>query len=313
MPISVSAGIFANFFGKNIEQNINKASSLQNMHLLVANTSPLNENFNFERLIDGNALVALSGPSGSVLDIENSSRESDQISVYVVREGDTISEIANMFGVTVNTIKWGNDLTSNTLKAEQNLVILPISGIKYTIKKGDSVTSIAKKFKADEKEIISYNNIESDLVVGENLIIPDGELATAPSSNSITSIRNAGGNSLKIFEGYYMRPVVQGKRSQGIHGYNGVDIAAPSGTPIFASASGEVIISRSGSWNGGYGNYVVIKHPNGTQTLYAHNKTNLVSVGDMVKQGDIIGYVGATGKATGNHLHFEVRGAKNPF
>ncbi len=283
------------------------------MHLLVANTSPLNENFNFERLIDGNALVALSGPSGSVLDIENSSRESDQISVYVVREGDTISEIANMFGVTVNTIKWGNDLTSNTLKAEQNLVILPISGIKYTIKKGDSVTSIAKKFKADEKEIISYNNIESDLVVGENLIIPDGELATAPSSNSITSIRNAGGNSLKIFEGYYMRPVVQGKRSQGIHGYNGVDIAAPSGTPIFASASGEVIISRSGSWNGGYGNYVVIKHPNGTQTLYAHNKTNLVSVGDMVKQGDIIGYVGATGKATGNHLHFEVRGAKNPF
>jgi murein DD-endopeptidase MepM/ murein hydrolase activator NlpD len=110
-----------------------------------------------------------------------------------------------------------------------------------------------------------------------------------------------------------MRPVAGGKKTQGIHGYNGIDIGAPVGTPIYASADGEVIISRSGGWNGGYGNYVVIRHSNGTQTLYSHNSKNAVAVGDTVKQGDIIGFIGATGKATGPHLHFEIRGAKNPF
>jgi murein DD-endopeptidase MepM/ murein hydrolase activator NlpD len=72
-------------------------------------------------------------------------------------------------------------------------------------------------------------------------------------------------------------------------------------------------MATSGGWNGGYGTYIVIKHENGTQTLYAHNSSNTVSVGDEVEQGDVIGYVGQTGKATGPHLHFEVRGAKNPF
>ena len=80
-----------------------------------------------------------------------------------------------------------------------------------------------------------------------------------------------------------------------------------------ASASGEVIISRAGGWNGGYGSYVVIKHSNGTQTLYAHNSRNNVSVGDYVNQGDIIAFVGSTGKSTGPHVHFEIRGARNPF
>jgi putative ATPase len=94
---------------------------------------------------------------------------------------------------------------------------------------------------------------------------------------------------------------------------NAIDIAAPLNTPILASASGKVIVSRSGGWNGGYGNYIVIKHDNGTQTLYAHNNENKVSVGDVVKKGDVIALMGSTGKATGIHLHFEVRGAKNPF
>ena len=91
-----------------------------------------------------------------------------------------------------------------------------------------------------------------------------------------------------------------------------MDLAAPTGTPILASAIGEVIISRTG-WNGGYGNYVVIAHSNGTQTVYAHNSSNIVYAGQTVVQGQVIGYVGSTGRSTGAHLHFEVRGAKNPF
>jgi len=88
----------------------------------------------------------------------------------------------------------------------------------------------------------------------------------------------------------------------------GTDISAPNGTPIYAAKSGQVITSKKGSgsdWS--YGEYVVIDHGNGNSTLYAHMSRRNVSSGQMVKQGDIIGYVGSTGRSTGNHLHYEVR------
>ena len=102
-------------------------------------------------------------------------------------------------------------------------------------------------------------------------------------------------------------------RTQGVHGYNGIDIGAGRGTAIYAAAAGTVIVSRSSGWNGGYGNYVVIAHDNGVQTLYAHLDSVNVGAGQRVNQGSLLGGMGATGKVTGVHLHFEVRGAKNPF
>jgi murein DD-endopeptidase MepM/ murein hydrolase activator NlpD len=98
-----------------------------------------------------------------------------------------------------------------------------------------------------------------------------------------------------------------------LHGYNGVDIAAPVGTSIFAAAEGTVIVAASSGWNSGYGNYVVISHPNGTQTVYGHASKVMVSVGEHVSKGQLIASVGSTGKSTGPHLHVEVRGAANPF
>jgi murein DD-endopeptidase MepM/ murein hydrolase activator NlpD len=74
-----------------------------------------------------------------------------------------------------------------------------------------------------------------------------------------------------------------------------------------------VITSKQGGWNGGYGNYIVIDHDNGTQTLYSHQSSNIVYVGQYVQKGEVIGYMGSTGRSTGNHLHFEVRGATNPL
>jgi murein DD-endopeptidase MepM/ murein hydrolase activator NlpD len=110
-----------------------------------------------------------------------------------------------------------------------------------------------------------------------------------------------------------MRPVASGIRTQGIHGHNGVDLASSVGTPIYAAATGNVIISRVGGWNGGYGNYIVISHSNGTQTLYGHLNSISVNSGDNVVKGQFIGTMGNTGKSTGPHLHFEIRGARNPF
>lgn len=98
-----------------------------------------------------------------------------------------------------------------------------------------------------------------------------------------------------------------GKRENPLHGgedfHSGVDIATSSGTPVRATADG--VVSFSG-WSGGSGNLVVIEHGLGYSTFYAHNKTNLVKVGQQVKRGDIIAYSGATGNATGPHSHYEI-------
>jgi len=314
LPISVSAGVvgdfLSNLFNISNENSPVLNRNLQNMALLVALSSPFAEETPAP-MVDDNALVPSTGPSGTAFEVANQKPSSDQISIYVVREGDTLSQIAEMFDVSVNTIKWSNNLPSNTLKVGDTLVILPISGVKYTVAKGDTLASVAKKYKGDIDEIVAYNNLDkgSSLAVGSIIIIPDGEVQT--STSGYFAVSNS--SNLKEYKGYYIRPVVGGRRSQGLHGHNAIDIAASVGTPILAMADGEVIISKIGGWNGGYGNYVVIRHPNGTQTLYAHNSKNLVSVGGSVKQGDVIGLVGVTGKITGPHLHFEIRGAKNPF
>jgi len=232
-----------------------------------------------------------------------------QISTYVVRDGDSISSVAKMFNVSVNTVLWANNLNGKSvLKVGQTLTILPVTGISYTIKKGDSINSISKKYNADISDILNYNDltISTPLIAGKSILIPDVELSASEIAVSKVLSTN------RVVSGF-IRPVVGGRKSQGIHGHNGIDIAAPVGTPIVASAYGTVIISRTGGWNGGYGNYVVISHPNGTQTLYAHNTKNLVSVGEKVMQGETIALMGSTGKSTGSHVHFEIRGAANPF
>ncbi|MDP2593116.1 MAG: peptidoglycan DD-metalloendopeptidase family protein [bacterium] len=264
-------------------------------------------------IVGGSALLAEVGPSGTLADIEETSVGTDQIGLYVVREADSLSQIAKMFGVSTNTVIWANDLNNSVIHEGQVLVILPISGVRHTVEKGDTLSSIAKKYKADENEIMKFNNFSDAevLALGDTVVIPDGEV-TRPINLASASIAVRGTGGVN-YVGYYLKPVAGAIKTQGLHGYNGVDFGAPSGTPIVASAAGQVIVVKDYGWNGGYGNYVVIKHDNNTQTLYAHNSGNIVSAGQTVVQGQIIGYVGSTGKSTGPHLHFEVRGAKNPF
>lgn len=268
-------------------------------------------------IVGGAALLPEEGPSGTLADIEAHTGESTQISVYVVREGDTLSQIAQMFNVTVNTIIWANDLDDATIQPGQTLAILPVTGIRYTVKNGGTLRDIIDTHGGDIEEAALFNGISPDehLAAGTEVVIPDGEYAVPEPAQSTTPrsssrvVRSASGPE---YAGYYMKPV-NGTRTQGLHGYNAVDLGAPIGTPIVASASGDVIIVKSSGWNGGYGNYLVIRHDNGTQTLYAHNSRNIVGAGQRVVQGQVIGYVGSTGRSTGPHVHFEVRGATNPF
>lgn len=293
-------------------------NSSQTIALLQAATNfdPNPEKASGTAPIIGNALVSDIALSESVTESDTTST---QISSYIVREGDTLSGIAKMFGVSVNTVMWANDLSrTSTLRSGQILIILPITGIKYTVGKGDTIKGIALKYKANVDEILQYNDISlsSTLVVGQTIIIPDAELQVSVPTKSVAKTSSAHDTNGPNYSGYYSRPVKGGTKTQGLHGYNGVDIASYSGASIYAAASGKVILSSGSGWNGGYGNLIIISHNNGTQTVYGHLSKNLVSVGQYVEQGQQIALMGATGKVigvTGVHLHFEIRGAKNPF
>ena len=143
-------------------------------------------------------------------------------------------------------------------------------------------------------------------MVGSTILVPGGTIKAAP----IVSPAKGGTKSSK---NWLAHPTPGAIKTQGIHGYNAVDFAAAVGTTIRAAAAGEVVVSKSSGWNGGYGQYIVIRHSNGAQTLYAHLSSNSVAVGASVAQGEVIGAMGNTGRSTGPHLHFEVRGATNPF
>ena len=320
LPFLAKASAFSQlarafFFGTEVDA-AETQTNLQTLPLLegtdAVSTSTLKQS-RFDLLTEGDAIVADSGPLGTVADIVDEPK-SDQISLYVVHKGDTLAQVAKMFDVSVNTIVWANDLDRKKALFEgQQLIILPISGVRHTVKKGDTLGSIAKKYSGDADEIALFNDLEKGaaLSVGTIVIVPNGEVAQAVVVKKPASSK--GGTIGAAIKGFFMRPIKGGRKTQGIHGHNGIDLASSVGTEIYAAAGGTVIISRTGGWNGGYGNYVVIKHNNGTQTLYAHMLRTAVKAGETVSQGEVIGYLGNTGNSSGPHVHFEVRGAANPF
>ncbi|KKW19540.1 MAG: Peptidase M23 family protein [Parcubacteria group bacterium GW2011_GWA2_51_10] len=323
LPNSANASLLSDFLSA-LRTNSQKEelpepkSSLQVMPLLrpAMNIDPAPARGGGDiTIIDDTALLPEEGPSGTIADIDRPKNAA--ISVYVVRDGDTISGIAKMFDVSPSTILWANsDIPrGGKLKVGEMLTILPVTGVKYTVKKGDTLAAIAKRHGGDADEIARFNEFsDGPLSIGTEIIIPDGEIAAVPASVVRPRVSRVPSGSTASQIGYYLRPLVGGLKTQGIHGYNGVDLAAPNGASILASAAGSVIVSKQEGWNGGYGKYIVIQHANGTQTLYAHNSQNIVSVGQNVVQGQVIGYVGSTGKSTGSHVHFEIRnGIRNPF
>jgi murein DD-endopeptidase MepM/ murein hydrolase activator NlpD len=250
-------------------------------------------------------VVQLSGDGGDILE-------------YEVVSGDNLSSIAEKFNITVDTILWANDLNSkSSIKVGQKLVILPVSGISYKVKSGDTVSGLAAKFNVPERDIVGFNKTEDNkLIIGESIVIP-GAKVTTKNTNTVKNVSKPNNSSSKqsAGTGSMVKPIGHGSvKTQGIHGHNGVDFGAPIGTAVYAAMDGVVTLTRGGGgWNGGYGNYIVIKHANGVQTLYAHLDSISVNKGDNVNKSQVIGRSGNSGKSTGPHLHFEVRGARNPF
>ncbi len=267
------------------------------------------------------ALLALTPPDGDYINRVSGRRAA--VTEYIVQDGDLLSFIASDFGVSQQSIIWASGIKdADSISPGQVLRIPPINGVIHKVKNGDTAASLAKKYGADEERIIAYNRLPKDGSIdsGYEIIVPDGKMAgyTTPAAvvgtASLAKIIQAAKKFAYLPDlGDYFRLPTTGFNWGRIHGRNGVDVANSCGTPIYAAADGTVAVSDAIGYNGGFGKYIKISHPNGTETLYGHSSKLLVSVGQIVGKGDKIALIGTTGRSTGCHLHFEVHGAQNPL
>ncbi len=250
--------------------------------------------------------------------LETGSFKRNQIVEYTVQSGDAVSFIASDYGVSIDTILWANNLSSvDNIKSGQILRIPPVSGVIHKVKKGDTLAALSKKYGVEEEKIVEFNSLpqNGELRVDDEIIIPDGQIKStyiASSGSKVSASKVTRFSYLPSLGDYFFIPNY-GFNWGRIHGRNGVDVANSCGTPIYAAADGNIITADSAGWNGGFGKYIKIAHPNGTETLYAHLSKILIGVGDTVTRGQLIGNMGTTGRSTGCHVHLEVHGAKNPL
>lgn len=298
--------------------------TMDNIGTALGNEPFFNSTDNGFMIIDNEVIAGLGSPdTGQIISSGGKPVQArkNQETTYVVVGGDTISSIAKQFGVSVGSIMWANNLKAySKIYSGDKLLIPPANGVYYTVQKGDTISGIAKRFGAKTAEISDFNNLSvAAIKTGTKIFIPNGTIANVSSTliaivdyPSDSSRGYAVTANLPDLGGFFAYPTT-GWNWGVLHPTNAVDIANSCGTPIYAAADGIVIEAYSSGWNGGYGKFVKIQHLNGVVTLYAHMSSVVTSGGQNISQGTVIGYIGRTGKATGCHLHFEVRGAKNPF
>lgn len=223
---------------------------------------------------------------------------------YKVQSGDTISGITKKFGLkNISTLIAVNDIDNvRQISAGQKLKIPSVDGLIYTVQAGNSIQGISSKYKVTLEDLLDVNDLDSDkLFAGQQLFIPGAKLDNE-------TLHNALGDQFKcpLATGYRLTSYF-GHRKDPFTGaasnHTGIDMACPTGTPISASMSGKVAFV---GYSNIFGNYVIINHSKGYQTLYAHMSKILATKGQWVTQGTRIGLVGSTGYSTGPHLHFTV-------
>ena len=223
--------------------------------------------------------------------------------LYTVQEGDMVGRIAARYGVSQDAIISLNKLrNTRSLQIGQILKIPTIDGILYTTREGDTPASIADQYRISLEKIAIVNNIpDNRLEAGLQIFLPDAKL-------DWLTIQEINGDLFKNpLRGGYWVSSNYGWRNNPFSGkrtfHNGIDMACPTGTPIYAAMPGTVIAA---GYNATYGNYVTLQHHSGYQTLYAHMSKILVSNGQHVTTNSRVGLVGNTGQSTGPHLHFTV-------
>ena len=228
-------------------------------------------------------------------------------SEYIVKQGDTISQIAEANGMTMNMLLANNpNVSVKNLKIGAKQPVVSENGIFYKVQKGDSLSKIASKFKMKLDDITAYNDIDAkNLKVGQDIFLKNPDIRV---------LANSGKGGITVASAGFRFPVeykgVNSPYGSRFHPvlkryifHAGVDLKARY-VPLRAAQSGKV--SYAGYMNG-YGKIIIIKHSNGYETRYAHLDKIGVKVGQNVNKGELIGKTGMSGRVTGPHLHFEVR------
>jgi murein DD-endopeptidase MepM/ murein hydrolase activator NlpD len=232
-------------------------------------------------------------------------------SMHTVKEGETLSTIADQYHIDVDTLQGANPNLSDDIHPGDQLIILPQKGLLHTASSGDTLWGIANTYQVEVAAILAANGkTGEDLSLGEALFIPGGKkpketerlLARAESPVSRgSSSRFTWPTEGELTSGFAQR--------WGRH-HDGIDLANDIGTPVRAARAGRV--SYSG-WSSGYGHVVMIEHDQGYTTVYGHLNESYVTEGQYVKAGQSIAAMGNTGNSTGPHLHFEVRKNGTPI
>ena len=275
--------------------------------------------YEFEALNSSMSRFAMDGiltdsvdENGNVLSDDGSVLSADSVRIgeavtfqtYIVKAGDSISTISRKFGLSnISTLIAVNDIANvRTLRQGQKLKIPSMDGMTHKVAAGESLNSLSVKYHVSVEEILDANDLDSDtLAAGAELFIPGAKLDS-------TSLKKAMGE-------LFVYPISSGWRLTSYFGprkdpftgvasnHTGIDMACSTGTPIRAAMSGTVVHA---GWSNIFGNYVILNHGNGYQTLYGHMSKILVKKGQSVDSSTKIGLVGSTGYSTGPHLHFTV-------
>lgn len=253
----------------------------------------------------------------------NDIAQRESVITHVVAGGETLSTIAQEYRISINTLRWANNITNDLIKPGQELVVLPTTGVLHRVKAGDTVQALANTYKADAEKIIAFNKLGSADTIreGQSLIIPEGSVAPpplpAPTSRIAQITESTPGVSATPPPNASVRgvsgllwPAVSRRINQYFrlfgrgYGHTGIDVDGNTGQPVYAAADGVVSVA---GWGRGYGIHVIVNHGNGLETLYGHESKLYVKAGQYVKKGQVLGAIGCTGWCTGPHVHFEVR------
>jgi murein DD-endopeptidase MepM/ murein hydrolase activator NlpD len=220
---------------------------------------------------------------------------------YKTVPGDSVSRIAARFKLNVDTIvSWNGIKDARTLAAGTSLVIPSADGVRYTVRRGDTLQGIARASGIDLNAVLDANMLSSSVIkTGQSLFLPGARLSANERSRVLgTMFVYPLQGRLSSFFGVRPDPFTG---VMGLH--NGIDLVNKVGTAVGAAMAGTV---RAAAFNFTYGNYVIIDHGNGYQTLYGHLTRSVVRKGTVVRQGQEIGELGSTGYSTGPHLHFSI-------
>ena len=241
-------------------------------------------------------------PAQQLESLDANNYTSLQVDEYVVQSGQTLSELAEIHNISMSTLASFNEVSNaRALRAGSTYRVPDREGIVHVTKGDESVNRIAEQYGVGKNLILDANNLISNtLEAGLELFIPGaalsdfdlrlalGELFSFPVHGRLTS-----------GYGYRNDPFTGLRRF-----HYGIDWATYNGAPIRAAMEGR--ISYVGTQSGGYGRYIIIKHPGGFQTLYGHLSGFNVRTGEYVNRGSVIGWLGNTGRSTGPHLHFSI-------